>query len=388
MTPPATPSVPVRFRLSERHRFRDNDPLWNAPLPPQRTPATAAGAEEPLRYGQYFESVRRFLLADGGHALACVVGEQLGTALQPSDLQAVDIRLAKHGQYYHPARVRVRCADAEVSLVVNVAATAQGKLVLRRDFENLRRLSARDPWGFLPRVYRLAPGTGPRSPALFMGQWLQGFDEFHLSAAQPDGGYTPVVWAPAGPRRLISMEADGLYRGAAALLTAFYNPETFEHIAQWHHAAGDFVVDADADPPAVRLITVRSYAPLLEEVRLSTETVLLGLLLFLVNMTVRMRFDRLDGTGAMVLASTQTVFPVLEGFWQGLVLREHAGLGLEDLISGFSCYLRRWSEPDLAELVDAVIERLPSGTPQRAPLRRQASRHAAALASAAARSAP
>lgn len=335
-----------------------------------------------LDYGNYFESIRRFLVDDGGRVLADAVGRQLGTTVRLSEFRSVEIQLEKHGEYYHPARVRSRYKDTECSLVVNLAASEKGKRILRQDFENLQRLGACDPWGFLPRFYHLAPGKAPGSPAMALGQWLAGFEEFHLSAKPEPGRYLPVVWAPDGPRHLTPSQNDAIYRGAAALLTAFYNPLTFEQIGQWHHAAGDFVVNVDTDPLAVRLITVRRYAPLLDGVRVTTATVLHGLLLFLVNLTIRMRFDRLDGTGAMVLADTRAVLPVVEGFVHGLSLRETAGEGPEDLAEGFFQYLKQSSESDLSELVTTVIGRLHPRTAGRSQLRRQRAAHAAALAAA------
>lgn len=376
---------PIRFLRSDRQAIGKSHPLWNARLPVHPTARTAGGVAGGLRYGAYFESVRDMLLEDDGRILAAAVGRRLGTAVQPSDLKAVDICLEKHGAHYHPARLQVRCRNVDVALMASVACSETGKQVLRQDFENLRRLGADDRWGFLPRVDHLFRAKEPRAPAMMLGQWLEGFDEFHLSRKTGDGGCALVVWAPEGPRQLAQAQADAVYRGAGALLTAFYNPLTFEQIGQWHHAAGDFVAAADANPPAVRLTTVRSYAPLLEGVPVTTETVLHGLLLFLVSLTIRMRFDRLGGTGAAVLADTQTVFPVLQGFFEGLSLRERADNGLEGLAAGFCLYVTRLSESDLASLVTTVSDRIDPRTPGRELCGRRCGGHAAALAAAVAR---
>jgi hypothetical protein len=375
----------VRFLRSDRRVVGKSHPIWNQRLPEHPAARAAGGSAGGLRYGAYFESVRDVLLEDGGRLLAAAVGRQFCTAMQPADLQAIDICLEKHGAHYHPARLQVRCRDLDVALMMSVAPSETGKQVLQQDFENLQRLGADDRWGFLPRVYHWFRATEPHMPAMMLGQWLEGFDEFHLSRKADDGGCALVVWTPEGPRQLTSEQSDALYRGAAALLTAFYNPLTFEQIGQWHHAAGDFVVAADANPPAVRLTTVRSYAPLLEGVPVTTQTVLHGLLLFLVNLTIRMRFDRLDGTGAAVLADPQTVFPAVEGFFQGLTLRETAESGLEGLAAGFGLYLSRLPESDLSALVTAVSDRIAPGTPGRERIADRGGEHAAALAAAARR---
>ncbi|HHP7233423.1 MAG TPA: hypothetical protein ACFCUC_02240 [Desulfobacterales bacterium] len=379
----ASPPFAVRFLRSDRREIGKRHPIWNERLPEHPAARAAGGGAGGLRYGAYFESVRDVLLEGDGWVLAAAVGRQMGTAVQPADLQALDICLEKHGAHYHPARLQVRCRDTDVALMMSVAPSETGKQLLRQDFENLQRLGAADRWGFLPRVYYFFRSTETHTPAMMLGQWLDGFDEFHLSRKADDGGCALVVWAPEGPRQPTSEQSDAVYRGAASLLTAFYNPLTFEQIGQWHHAAGDFVVAVDANPPAVRLTTVRSYAPLLEGVPVTTQTVLHGLLLFLVNLTVRMRFDRLDGTGAAVLADSQTVFPVVEGFFEGLRLREIAGSGLEGLAAGFGLYLARLSESDLSTLVTAVGDRIAAGTPGRELVAGRSGEHAAALAAAA-----
>jgi hypothetical protein len=375
----------VRFLRSDGQVIGKRHPIWNERLPEHPAARAAGGGAGGLRYGAYFESVRDVLLEDDGRVLAAAVGRQLGTAVQPADLQAIDICLEKHGAHYHPARLQVRCRDVDVALMLSVASSETGKQVLQQDFENLQRLGAADRWGFLPRVYHWFRAAEPHRPAMMLGQWLEGFDEFHLSRKADDGGCALVVWAPQGPRQLTSEQSAAVYRGAAKLLTAFYNPLTFEQIGQWHHAAGDFVVAADANPPAVRLTTVRSYAPLLEGVPVTTQTVLHGLLLFLVNLTVRMRFDRLDGTGAAVLADPQTVFPAVQGFFEGLTLRESVESGLEGLAAAFGLYLSRLPESELSTLVTAVSDRIAPGTPGRALVAGRSGQHAAALAAVAVR---
>lgn len=375
----------VRFLRSDRRVIGKSHPIWNQRLPEHPAAQAAGGLAGGLRYGAYFESVRDVLLEDDGRVLAAAVGREMGTAVQPADLQSVDICLEKHGAHYHPARLQVRCRDVDVALVMSVASSETGKQLLRQDFANLLRLGADDRWGFLPRVYHWFRATEPHRPAMMLGQWLEGFDEFHLSRRADDGACALVAWAPEGPRQLTSEQSDTVYRGASKLLTAFYNPLTFEQIGQWHHAAGDFVVAVDANPPAVRLTTVRSYVPLLEDVPVTTQTVLHGLLLFLVNLTVRMRFDRLDGTGAAVLADPQTVVPALEGFFEGLTLRESVQSDLEGLAAGFGLYLSRQPEHDLSALVTAVSDRIAPGTPGRELVAGRSGEHAAALAAAAAR---
>jgi hypothetical protein len=212
---------------------------------------------------------------------------------------------------------------------------------------------------------------------MFLCQWLTGFHEFHLSR-RADGDLGTVVWAAEGVNFFLSPErARRLYREVARLLARHYDSSTFEQIFPWHHAAGDFVVRPDADDFAVRLVTVRQYAPMFSvrpegpelptgspagsvlasgpEANGASEAELEGLLLFLANLSLRNRLDRLDGVGDVVVADPWVIEASLEGAL--------AGLG-DGPATAFREYLRSRAPGELAEAFLSVAGTWRSDAPE------------------------
>jgi len=101
------------------------------------------------------------------------------------------------------------------------------------------------PFSFVPKVY----GTGEvftkdnHYISMFLGEWFEGFNEFHISRDPADGKNKIVVWDNQQSNFFLSADQImELYRQATMILTSYYNIETFEQIFSWHHAAGDFVL--------------------------------------------------------------------------------------------------------------------------------------------------
>ena len=83
---------------------------------------------------------------------------------------------------------------------------------------------------------------------MFLGDWFDGFHEFHLTQQADSDELAMVVWDGATARCLLSeKQAMDLYRKTAMILTACYDPITLCQIFPWHHAAGDFVVRVERD---------------------------------------------------------------------------------------------------------------------------------------------
>jgi hypothetical protein len=73
---------------------------------------------------------------------------------------------------------------------------------------------------------------------------------------------------------------------------------------------------------AVKLITVRNYAPMVAPGSEPDDekAVLDNLIDFLVHLSMRMRLDRLDGVAEIGWATDDCLVPMIEGFFQGLDL--------------------------------------------------------------------
>jgi hypothetical protein len=367
----------------------ERSPCWRRALPLSAAEALDRG--QPRRpgrvsHGDYFTAVRRFLKADGFAALNDALHRRLGSSVAGMPIDSVGICLEKHGQFYHPARVTAAAGGRRAAFVVNVAVAASGRSVLKQDYDNIRLLSARFPYRFLPRVYARAavslPG-GSRRVEMFLGDWLDGYHEFHLSGRAVDGNRRLVLWDPEkGARPLTRRQRRAVYRQAALVLTAYYDLETGAHISAWHNAAGDFVVKTDGGPMDLRLVTVRAYASLFAAGALNAGTVLQALLIFWLKTSIRLRLDRRNGTGAYLWADDDAVAAALGGLFDGLRLQVRHGRIPPELPDLFAGYLKTLSPGDRDALLDAVAQRIGGPAPERELIGKHLRRHGEAMTAA------
>ena len=360
------PSMPhFLFYLSaSKIPVSESDPFWTRPLPLTPHPGfrpDGSGKESAVTYGEYFSAVRRFIERERFSNLIMAVRACTGRSVAVRLLGPINIYLEKHGQFYHPARLTVKADGTQLSFVVNVAVTTIGRSYLRNDFDNIKLLNRRYPNRFLPQVY--ANGAmllfePSHRMTMFLGQWLDGYHEFHLSGEPAEGNDRLLVWNTLqGAHRLSSQVRCDVYRQAAKILTTYYNLETFEQVFSWHHAAGDFIVKADGRNIDLRLITVRKYAPLFDGMGTDARTIIQALLVFLLNLTVKMRLDRLDGVGAAAWASDDAVAATLNGFFDGLFLQVDSDRIPAELPDVFATYLKSLTAAELQDVLDAVFER-------------------------------
>jgi hypothetical protein len=343
--------------------------LWRRRMPLVLEDVVNASQPHPgalVTYGDYFEAIRVYLCSDHCMPLRRAMGSELLERDAMPPLEEIRIYLEKHGQYYHPARVVVIPAgDPPQTYVVNVALSDAGAKILSADYTHLKGLHARYGYDFLPQVYHCAVEGVPKhdARAMFLGQWLAGYHEFHAGHAKADATCI-TVWDPAtGPRPLLPEQAGTVYRRAAAILTAYYNPYSFEHISNWHHAAGDFVVKAATDQVDVKLITVRSYTPLFQGLGDDPEILIQALVLFMLKLTLRMRLDRLAGTGAMLWLEDFSLAATLRGFWDGLRIQVEHGAIPQDLPTHILTFLQALAPNHLFELLRGTADRFPPDDP-------------------------
>ena len=338
--------------------------MWIRSLP--HSPPSVADADSPhkdsaISYGEYFTAIRRFIEQDRFSRLTGAVLKRTGESVTARDLKDIKITLEKHGQFYHPSRLAVTVGGRQVSFFVNLAVTPTGRTYLRADVENIRRLNRKFPYRFLPQVY--ASGkvvlSGPSHVVeIFLGQWLDGFHEFHLSGMPLEGNDCVLVWDPSrGAIRVSDNARREVYRQAAKILTAYYNLETFEQVFSWHHAAGDFIVSTEGQNVKVRLITIRKYAPLFEGTQADMETIIQALLVFLISLTIKMRLDRLDGVGALAWAEDAAVGATLRGVYDGLKLQVDNHRIPAELLDIVMAYLKSQTTGDLDEWLEAIYDR-------------------------------
>jgi len=378
---PGNPRVSY-FLASDDRPVAENSPRWRMPLP--LGPAGSVNSGEPaagavVTYGDYFTAVHRILEGDRFAALTGAVRECLGKSVTAADLGTVRIYLEKHGQFYHPARVTVAVANTRLAFVVNVAVTKIGRSYLREDFGNIRLLNDRFPYRFLPQVYckgEVALPGRSRRLEMFLGEWLAGYHEFHLSGEPAEKNSRLVVWDPVkGAHPLSKQQRGNIYRQIALIMTAYYDLETFEQIFSWHNAAGDFIVKTDGGQIDLRLITVRKYAPLFADVSGDADTILQALLIFFLNLSIRIRLDRFDGVGPFGWGDDDMVDAALNGFFDGLSLQVRFGRIPKELPDLFAGYLKALASDDRDTLLGGIALRMQCPAPEKALIRKHLKHH-------------
>lgn len=364
---------------------------WGAPLPVDRHSAQFPLPEKTasdLTLGDYFTATRRFLEANEFAALAGAVAGRWGRSALKEALHEIHITLIKHGAFYHPALISVHGGGEVLKFVLNVAVSKPGRQTIKNEYAALERLNKTGSNAYFPAVYgRATVRTDTGRPLdMFLGDWFDGFHEFHLSQKTTGSPLKLRVWdEERGFFLLTENQAFELYRQASFILTAYYNPLTFEQIFPWHHAAGDFVLRVDSAGIETRLITARQYAPMFREGLILGDTAqqreqtMLGLLFYLLNLSLRMRIDRLDGTGKLVLAGEDAIPPVWEGFIAGLQQSYFPWPFREDMASAFTTYLAGISVSEVYDLAQATGGGFHPRSPERTIINQHLVDHVATL---------
>jgi len=286
--------------------------VLEAPLPLSARPGEDATA--PVTFGQYFEAVIRMLSGPGEVLLRRAVGAALSCPGPYKGLiTEVEIRSERHGAFYHPARIRAVTGDGPALLAGNVAVSPSGLALVESEGKLLTALSGQAPSG-LPALYGTAraPLDQGRETRMLLVEWFEDFSEFHL-----DGGGGISVWDDdRGHFTLGPDRAAGVYEAAGRILALYYDPDTALGVTGWNQAAGDFVARVDGNGTQVRLVTARALGSLTEP-----GDVLSDAFWFVLNTSLRLRLDRVLGTGPWGLAGDWSVAPILRGLLAGLSAR-------------------------------------------------------------------
>lgn len=328
---------------------------------------TPSASGPSVTLGQYFRAIKNVISRDTYGPLVDATASQLAEDVCLADVEVIRICAEKHGSDYHPARIEVTVNGACAAFVMNVAVTARGKDRLRREFSLLKYLNGKCDFPFLPQTYFqgeafFSAGRDGGSMVMFLADWFTGYHEFHLSIDESDGSRKLVVWNTVkGHQRLSPSQARQVYSQAAKIMTLYYDIETFEQIFPWHHAAGDFVVKTQDKSLDIRLVTARQYARMVD--RSAGISVHEALLFFLLNLSVRMRLDRIDGVGGVAWADDECLGATLEGFVEGLRIKEGQGMVGRGFVDGFIQYARSLRKKDLADRFHALIDACDQAAP-------------------------
>jgi uncharacterized protein YozE (UPF0346 family) len=368
------------FLSHKKNPVPKNSQIWNTRIPMSRN-QRPNHAGICLSHGVFFIAVRNFLERNKSEILTRAISQHLHRKVTSQDIEEINIYLEKHGEFYHPARIETICHGTAIPFVLNVAVSDSGKHCIQREYGLLKQLHEDFPFSFLPKVY----GRGHVSIAdddieMFLGEWFQGYNEFHISLDPTDEKHKILVWDHAqGNYFLSDTQATNLYRQAARILTDYYNVETFEQILSWHHGAGDFVLKCQDNRIDLKLITVRQYGPMFENdsgnEHPDVELILEALLVFFLNLTIRMRLDRLDGVGAIVWSDDIAVEGTLIGFFEGLALKPPVVSIPGPLMDGFRDHLLSCSQSDLLGLFQAMVDAYNPRSPEIPVIKKKIKRH-------------
>jgi hypothetical protein len=374
LLPPQGSAVPVKRAVSMNDhrdfaiRYLRSSP--GGPLPfdrenlsreiPLSRPTEESTSESGISYRAYLQAVERFIL-NNRDSLDTAVCEK--SRRPPEAIARVDIVVEKHGSDYHPSRIVAHTGNSVRHYVVNVAVTERGKSRLANEFVLLKRLHDLHAHKFVPKPYfagevPLGGSSDCRSmAAMFLAEWFQDFHEFHLSTEASDTSSQMVLWdLDRGYSFLSRTQEQEIYRRAAFIMAYYYNPDTYEEIFPWHQAAGDFVASCCGNTMKVRLTSVRQYAPRVMFEGNDQANRVDALLLFLANLTVRMRLDRLDGVGKIAWAGEHSVSGTMTGFADAMQTKIADGTCDPRLLEEFAQTARSMSPLGWAELFRLVVE--------------------------------
>jgi len=347
------------FRSVEGGPIPFDEEMLDLKLPFER-PDDGEGSGSVVTYRDYLVAVKTFLLDNFGNLQAAF---RERTPSCGRHIDRIDIVAEKHGSDYHPAGVRVHSGCSTVRFAVNVALTDRGATRLDGEFRTLSHLRSKYDSDYVPRVHFIGEAPvgngdpGRTTARLFLADWLDGFHEFHLSDSVVSGAGNAVLWDLNDGFSVLSAEEMGeIHRQAAFILTFFYDTRSFEEIFPWHHAAGDFVVSRTSEGIRVKLIAARQYASriLLNDDDSPDEQT--ALLLFLANLTVRMRLDRIDGTGGLAWAADPCVEATVRGFLEAMKGKVDAGACDRGFYDELLARLAALSPGEAAGLLAAVAD--------------------------------
>ena len=279
----------------------------------------------------YFDAIRDFLIKDAGTRLIPVLNERLGKDICFDDIIKILIRTEKHGVLYHLASVEIFPGDAPITLSVSVAVSEKSRAWLVHEADVLDSLYKKYKLQYLPRAYfmgeiKLKRDTLKESMYMLAADWFEGFHEWHLSVDNAGGKQKISIWdLEKGYGFASRSETYEIFKQASKILALYYDTKNFCQIYPWHHAAGDFVVKKHGSSIEVKLTTARRYDSVMVFLEEESLNPAIALIYFFLNLTIKMRLDKLDGTGEVAWADDLSVQAAIEGFFEALLVMDSEG---------------------------------------------------------------
>ncbi|MBU0463126.1 MAG: hypothetical protein KKE12_05845 [Proteobacteria bacterium] len=309
--------------------------------------------------GDYFLASSMFLSENDFSILKSGLEIIYDISVQTDQICKITLFLEKHGAFYHPLKIQVALTEYRIYLfVLNGAVSKPGLSLIEKEYQLISGLNKIYLKRYLPQVFGVdVIKTDKGSIGFFLGEWFDGFKEFHVTKDQ--GRKQISIWESDGKRHYISeTSALPIYQEISRILTYYYDIKTFDQIFPWHHAAGDFIVRQEDGKVHIRLITIRGYGsltPFGTNEANKKKHILPSLLFFFLNLTLRMRLDRINGTGRMVMLGEQMVSSTIDGFLSAL---DEKSLDYDygDLRSIFIEFFRQFNLEQIMGLLENILE--------------------------------
>jgi hypothetical protein len=317
-----------------------------------------------LILNDYFRAIEKFLSRDAARSLMLFVNERLQKSWHPDQIDRVLIRSEKQGALYQIASVEIRCGDESVKAGVSAAISQTGQACLCREFDLLTWFHETLSLPYLPKPYFKSEVISSRAGRfdtihLFLTEWFDDFHEWHLSINEDDNRPDICVWnLNRGNLFLSQKEGFEVFRQCARILTLCYDFKTARQVYPWHHAAGDFVIKTQDGAVDVRLTTVRGYEPVMESDTPEPFNPVIALVYFFLNLSVKMRLDKLDGTGKVVFwTSPFWMEAIIRGFFEGLRMMEKNDPGQGRVrVKDIAQLLKGFNQNEFATLFGSMLE--------------------------------
>ena len=340
--------------------------LWYTPLNGGETHPQNPDTP-PFTIGDYFICATDFMGRDKAGPLKKGVTFHLHKKAEEKKIVNISIFLEKHGAFYHPARVLVKL-DSQISpltFALNAAISHRGLALMDTEYRCLNRLMPfPEPESPLPAVFGQSTFSfHGKKVGFFLAHWFNGYQEFHITRGRGKNPHV-VLWQSDGDQvKMSASHPFEIYSKASQILTTYYNPTTFEQIFPWHHAAGDFIAGEINGTLDVKLITIRGYNALFDidkpPEKRNMEDVFQGLLLFLAHLSLRMRIDRIDGTGNYHFLPADTIHATLTGFFRALADKTIDGYSHGDLQNKFFQFLLQFDGEDFKHILTLILNAHP-----------------------------
>jgi hypothetical protein len=278
------------------------------------------------------------------------------------EIQLIDLVAEKRGADYFPASVRVHTGQEQLWFVANVALTDRGISRIKQDYDLMRFLGTMGDQRFVPEVYFLSDSSDRSSNItetpnlMFLGEWFRGYHEFHVSSLVPGKQTVFTFWdTDNGYREITEDVAVTMIERVAYILTYFFDLESLREIYPWHLAAGDFIAKLSPNPD-LKLITVRQYGNRIIFTEDSHENINDALLMFLANITVRARLDRIDGVGDLVWLGDGFLEAIMRGFIKGIIAKNYVDRDLTKFCHNFVKIVRSKTIQEWTEVFVTILE--------------------------------